>query len=84
MVQQTAYCHDEYSQQARALIRAELGGVDAEIFFVAGGTLASLISMSACLRSHEAVIAAAVGHIVVQETGAIEAVGHKIITITAD
>ena len=51
------------------------------IFFVAGGTLANIIIMASALRSHEAVIASHIGHIVVRETGAIEATGHKIITV---
>ena len=51
------------------------------VFFVAGGTLANIITMASALRSHEAVIASHIGHIVVRETGAIEATGHKIITV---
>lgn len=83
-IQQTAYGDDEYSINARQLIRNELNTADTPIFFVAGGTLANIIIMSAALRSHEAVIAAQTGHIVVRETGAIEATGHKIITVATD
>lgn len=81
MVQQTAYGEDEYSREARALIQAQLGNQSSEVFFVAGGTLANIIIMATCLRSHEAVIASNIGHITVRETGAIEATGHKIIAI---
>ena len=81
MVQQTAYGEDEYSHQARALIQEHLGNQKSAVYFVAGGTLANIIIMSSCLRSHEAVISANIGHIVVRETGAIEATGHKIITV---
>ena len=84
LIQQTAYGEDEYSINARQLIRHELGTTDTPVFFVAGGTLANIIIMSAALRSHEAVIAAQTGHIVVRETGAIEATGHKIITVPTD
>ena len=83
LVQQTAYGNDEYSEQARKLIRKHLGGKKFPIYFVAGGTLANIIIMSNALRSHEAVIAASTGHIVVRETGAIEAIGHKIITVVS-
>jgi len=83
LVQQTAYGNDEYSEQARKLIRKHLGGNNFPIYFVAGGTLANIIIMSSALRSHEAVIAASTGHIVVRETGAIEATGHKIITVVS-
>ncbi|WP_207383703.1 threonine aldolase family protein [Ruegeria denitrificans] len=48
---------------------------------MASGTLANILAISSALRSHEAVIAPASGHIVVRETGAIEATGHKIITV---
>ena len=43
---------------------------------------ANIISISACPKPHEAVVAASSGHIVVRETGAIEATGHKIISLT--
>jgi len=79
--QQTAYGEDEFSCAARDLIKAQLGRRDASIYFVAGGTLANLIIIASQLRPHEAVISAASGHIAVHETGAIEAVGHKIITV---
>ena len=82
--QQTAYGDDEYSAQARNLIRKQLGGKNIPIYFVAGGTLANIIITSAALKSHEAVISASTGHIVVRETGAIEATGHKIITVESD
>jgi threonine aldolase len=38
--QQTAYGDDEYSTQARQLIREQLGASDIPVYFVAGGTLA--------------------------------------------
>ena len=83
LVQQTAYGNDDYSEQARHLIREHLGQETIPVYFVAGGTLANIIIMSSALRSHEAVIAASSGHIVVRETGAIEATGHKIITVVS-
>ena len=83
MVQQTAYGDDEYSEQAKSLIREHLGQTSIPIYFVASGTLANLIIVSSALRSHEAVISASTGHIVVRETGAIEATGHKIITVAS-
>ncbi|MGQ3215334.1 MAG: threonine aldolase family protein [Shinella sp.] len=81
MVQQTAYADDAYSQEARFLIRQHMGDVDPGVWFVASGTLANILTISSALRPHEAVIAPASGHIVVRETGAIEATGHKIITV---
>lgn len=81
MIQQTAYGDDEHSINARNFIRSELNTADTPVYFVAGGTLANIIIISAILRPHEAAIAAHTGHIVVRETGAIEATGHKIITV---
>lgn len=84
LAQQTAYGNDAYSERARNLIRDHLGGRDIPIYFVSGGTLANIIIASSALRPHEAIIAASSGHIVGRETGAIEAVGHKIITVPSD
>ena len=84
MLQQTAYGDDNYSAQARTLINKQLGAQDTPVYFVASGTLANLICIAASLRPHEAVIAASTGHIVLRETGAIEATGHKIITVTSN
>jgi len=84
LAQQTAYGNDSYSEQARELIRAHLGGGATPIYFVSGGTLANIIISASALRPHEAIIAASSGHIVGRETGAIEAVGHKIITVPSD
>ncbi|PFH10266.1 L-threonine aldolase [Collimonas sp. PA-H2] len=80
-VQQAPYGEDAYSHKAKARIRSHLVNPDCSIFFVASGTLANIVMIGSFLRPHEAVIAAASGHIVVRETGAIEAIGHKIITV---
>jgi len=45
--------------------------------------MANIVSISSCLRPHEAVIAVSSGHIVVREAGAIEATGHKLIVVPA-
>lgn len=79
--QETGYGNDRYSAEAKRNIRAHLGCEDVGVFFVPSGTSANAISIAACLRPHEAVIAATSGHIVTRETGAVEASGHKIITV---
>ncbi|KAK7225227.1 hypothetical protein V2G26_013230 [Clonostachys chloroleuca] len=40
-----------------------------------------MITIANCLRPHEAVISASTGYILVRETGAIEAIRHKIIVV---
>ena len=78
--QQSGYGEDEYSEDARKLIRNLIGADEASVYFTPGGTGANLLSVASHLRPHEAVIAAEPGHIVGKEGGAIEATGHKIIT----
>jgi threonine aldolase len=83
-VQQAPYGEDAYSADATKRIKARLGaGFDGAIHYVASGTMANIVSISSCLRPHEAVIAVSSGHIVVREAGAIEATGHKLITVPA-
>lgn len=74
------YGLDVHSERAAALIRDRLAR-DAEVHFLAGGTQTNLVALAAFLRPHEAVIAPASGHIATHETGAIEASGHKVLTV---
>lgn len=74
------YGLDVHSARAAALIRDRLAR-DADVHFLAGGTQTNLVALAAFLRPHEAVIAPASGHIATHETGAIEASGHKVLTV---
>jgi len=76
--QQNGYGYDDYSNEARELIRKKVNNPEADIHFVSGGTQANLLIISSILRPHESVISAETGHIFTNETGAIEATGHKI------
>jgi threonine aldolase len=79
--EQTAgYGEDKYTEQAKEVIRREIGREDADIHFIPGGTQTNLLAVSSFLKSYEAVICADTGHINVHETGAIEATGHKVVT----
>lgn len=80
-VQQAGYGEDDYTKQAKALIKNEIDNPEADIFFVSGGTLANLLVISSILRTHQAVISPQTGHIFANETGAIEATGHKVIGV---
>ncbi len=75
------YGEDCYSKQAVELLKSKLDCQSVDIHFLSGGTQTNLTALSAFLRPHEAAIAANTGHILVHETGAIEATGHKIISI---
>ena len=76
--QQEGYGDDEYSKQAKELIREKIQNSNAEIYFVSGGTQANLIIIAAALKPYESVISAKSGHINVHEAGAIESTGHKV------
>ncbi len=84
--EQTAgYGADPYCRAAREKIRLECNAFDADVHFLVGGTQTNLTVISAALRPHQGVMAAQTAHIEVHETGAIEAAGHKVITLpTAD
>lgn len=78
LVQQNGYGLDDYSIEAENLIKKKIENPAAKVYFVSGGTQANIIVISAFLRPHESVISADLGHILNNETGAIEATGHKI------
>lgn len=82
--QQTGYGEDEYSLAAKKILRDKINNPEAPIYFVTGGTQTNLLVIAALLKLHEAVISAQTGHIFVHETGAIEALGHRVITVATD
>ena len=77
----TSYGGDEWSEQAREKIRKVCQAPDAEIFFLVGGTQTNATVIDGVLTGYEGVIAVETGHINVHESGAVEASGHKIITL---
>lgn len=79
--QSAGYGEDAYCEAAKKTIQKQLKSPKSDIHFVVGGTQANLICISSVLKPHQAVITAETGHIAVHETGAIEATGHKVITI---
>ena len=82
--QTEGYGEDCYSVQAISLLQQLIGRTDIDIHLLAGGTQTNLTALSAFLRPHEAAIAAHTGHILVHETGAIEATGHKILSLATN
>ncbi len=78
LLQEAGYGEDSLTKQAANLIKKEIVNVNAEVHFVTGGTQANLISLSAIMKPYESVIAVNTAHILIHETGAIEATGHKI------
>ena len=79
--QEAGYGEDRYTIRAIELLKQKIGCNNIDIHLLPGGTQTNLTAISAFLRPHEAIIAANTGHILVHETGAIEATGHKIISM---
>lgn len=79
--QAPGYGQDTYCRQAADLIKSLCQTPQAEVHFLAGGTQTNLTVVAACLRPYQTVISADSGHINVHETGAIEATGHRILTV---
>ena len=82
--QQAGYGEDEYSLKAKDLIKKTINNQEADVYFVSGGTQANLIVISSILRPYQCAVSASTGHILNNETGAIEATGHKILSIETD
>ena len=81
MVQTCGYGEDEICDEARAIIRDLCKAPNAYVQFLVGGTQANFTLLAAALRSYQGVISAETGHIAVHETGAVEATGHKVLTL---
>lgn len=79
--QHTGYGLDSDCMCAKEIIREMIEQPTAEVFFVSGGTQCNLIALNAIMRPWEAVIATQLGHIFTLEAGAIEAGGHKVISV---
>lgn len=81
MEQTLGYGEDEYCAAAAAKIRALCRREDAAVHFLVGGTQANLTVIDAALRPHQGALCPVGGHINVHETGAVEATGHKVLTV---
>lgn len=79
--QTTGYGSDDYTSNAKALIRKALGTDDVDVHFLVGGTQTNSTVIDALLSHHEGVLAAETAHINVHESGAIESCGHKVLTL---
>ncbi|MDR6524973.1 threonine aldolase [Chryseobacterium rhizosphaerae] len=82
--QQAGYGEDEYSLKAKELIKEKIKKADSEVYLVSGGTQANLIVISSILKPYQCAISASSGHVLNNETGAIEATGHKILSIETE
>ena len=79
--QTTGYGTDPYTAKAIELIKEACGSPDARVHLLVGGTQTNSTVIDGVLARHEGVLAAESGHINVHESGAIEATGHKVLTL---
>jgi len=82
--QTEGYGTDFYTKRAIDLLKNKIDRQDVDIHLLVGGTQVNLTAISAFLRPHQAVIGADTSHVNCHETGAIEATGHKVITMKTD
>jgi threonine aldolase len=81
MIQEEGYGSDTHTQNAISKIKKAIGNENVDIHFISGGTQTNLIAISGFLRPYEACISVNTGHIEVNEAGAIENTGHKVLTV---
>ncbi len=76
-----SYGDDRWSESAREHIRRVCCRPKASVYFLAGGTQTNAVTLDAILAPGEGVVAVETAHINVHEAGAVEATGHKILTL---
>ena len=84
MEQTPGYGLDGHCERARALIRRACAAPEADVHFLVGGTQTNATVIAAALRPWQGVLSPDTGHINCHETGAIEAGGHKVLTLPHD
>lgn len=80
----SGYGFDPYSEAAKEKIRKAIDNKNADVFFLVGGTQTNTTVIDAVLMGCEGVIGVDIAHIEVHESGAVEAFGHKVITLPGE
>ena len=84
LLQTVGYGEDEICAEAKKFIKKHLKNENVDIHFLIGGTSTNQIVIASCLKPFEGVLTVETGHINTHETGAVEATGHKIISLTKE
>ena len=84
LLQTVGYGEDEICKEAKEFIKKHLKNDKVDIQFLIGGTSSNQIVIASCLRPFEGVLTVESGHINCHETGAVEATGHKVISLTKE
>ena len=82
--QEEGYGYDVHTKNAISKIKELSENENIDVHLISGGTQTNLIAIDGFLRPYEACISANTGHIAVNECGAIEYTGHKVITIDCE
>ena len=77
----SGYGFDVFTEEAKTKIKEAVGMENAEVFLLVGGTQTNTTVIDSVLKGCEGVITVETGHIAVHESGAVEAFGHKVITL---
>lgn len=80
-MQTTGYGTDEITASARDRIRKACSCEQAMVEFLVGGTQTNAVLIDALLSPYQGAVAADTGHISIHEAGAVEAGGHKVLTL---
>lgn len=75
------YGNDKYCASAAEKILDACRCPDGEVYLLVGGTQTNATVIDGLLNSYEGVVSAVTGHINCHESGAIEASGHKVLTL---
>jgi len=84
LLQTVGYGEDEICEEAKKFIKKHLKNENIDIHFLIGGTSTNQIVIASSLRPFEGVLTVESGHINCHETGAIEATGHKVMSLTKE
>lgn len=79
--QTEGYGEDPYCAEAAGFIKKLCGDETLLVRFLVGGTQANTTVIAAMLRPQQGVLSADTGHVSSHESGAIEATGHKVLTL---
>ena len=75
------YGVDSHCVRAAEMIKKLADAAGCSVHMMIGGTPCNVITIAAALRPYESVISVKGGHIYRHETGAVEATGHRIVTV---
>ena len=75
------YAMDVHSEHAAQMIKDLIGRQDCEVYMMVGGTPTNVITIASGLKPWEAVVAPRTGHAYFHECGAVEATGHRVLTV---